>query len=269
VAVLELLEVLISIRLHNEILDFYDFVAPKPFEHDARHDLVDRVSCALANRGWFPNNESGRLLSFGSFPAGLYLPTADMDLVYTSDTHYHGGPPLFTVDTDRAKIKSSLHKAARKLQSAGIAIRPTVIAQAKVPIIKFQDRKTRLDVDISFENLSGVQAQGTFNEWKNKYPDMPFLVALVKQVLVMRDLNEVHTGGLGGYSIICLIMNYLQREGQADNLGGCFLDFLEYYGKKFDLRRKRIQMRPPWIVDKVSRQNPQHNRICEDQANGS
>ncbi|KAF2027374.1 Nucleotidyltransferase [Setomelanomma holmii] len=236
--------------LHNEILDFYDFVAPQEFEHNARHNLVQRISSGLAHQKFFPLDR-GRILCFGSFPAGLYLPTADMDLVYVSEGHYDGHPPIFDANSDRRDIKNILYKASRKLQNIGIALQPSVIPMAKVPIIKFKDRITNIDVDISFENLSGVQAQATFHEWKQNYPDMVYLVALVKQLLVMRGLNEVHTGGLGGFSIICMITNFLARSEKAENLGECFLAFLEYYGRKFDIRRERLVMHPPKIVRKT------------------
>ncbi|CAO2658254.1 Nn.00g059770.m01.CDS01 [Neocucurbitaria sp. VM-36] len=235
--------------LHNEILDFYDFVAPQPFEHDIRNQLVHRVNSALGSRR-FPH-ESGRILCFGSFPAGLYLPTADMDLVYTSDRHYNGGPPVLDFSKKGAH-KSLLYKASRRLTDMRICRdQPMVIANAKVPIIKFTDDLTGLEVDISFENLSGVQAQATFAEWKRQYPDMIYMVALLKQFLVMHGLNEVHTGGIGGFSIICLIVSYLHHTTQPENLGECFLGFLKYYGS-FDLARKRIQMYPPAIIDKTS-----------------
>ena len=243
--------ILTSFRLHNEILDFYDFVAPHSYEHEARDKLVQRISNALGSQRWFPQDK-GRILCFGSYPAGLYLPTADMDLVYTSERHFNGGPPVFDAASDKAVFKKTLFKASRRLQQVGIANNPFVIANAKVPIIKFKDRVTGLDVDISFENLSGVQAQATFDQWKAQYPDMIYMVALVKQLLVMRNLNEVHSGGLGGFSIICLIVSYIQHSKKAENLGECFLGFLEYYGKEFDLSRKRIQMNPPAVVEKVS-----------------
>jgi len=234
--------------LHNEILDFYDFVAPKPYEHDQRNRLVNRVNVALGQRR-FPQ-ENGRILCFGSFPAGLYLPTADMDLVYVSDRHYKGGAPVVDL-SDRRAGKGILHKAARRLKDTDIALGHAQVIPAKVPIIKFQDKMTKLQVDISFENLSGVQAQATFAEWKAKYPDMIYLVALMKQFLVMHGLNEVHTGGIGGYSIICLIVSYLQLEKRPENLGECFLGFLKYYGN-FDLARYRIQMHPPRLVEKTT-----------------
>lgn len=237
-------------RLHNEILDFYDWVAPQGYEHDARSALVERVNNAMSAQKWFPQDK-GTVLPFGSFPAGLYLPTADMDLVYCSDRHCRGGPPVIDPAADKQGIKRMLWKAAKRLQSVGIATNPSVIPSAKVPIIKFQDRLTGLDVDVSFENLSGVQAQSTFQDWKERYPDLSYMVALLKQLLVMRGLNEVHSGGLGGFSIICLIVAYLELHKKPENLGECFLGFLEYYGKTFDLRNTRIQMVPVKLIAKV------------------
>lgn len=214
---------------------------------------MQRIKSALSSQRFYPQDK-GLLLSFGSYPAGLYLPTADMDLVYTSERHYNGGPPLLdmSIVSDRQHMKKTLFKASRRLQQVGIATNATVIHGAKVPIVKFKDRLTGLDVDISFENLSGVQAQATFKKWKDQYPDMVYMVALIKQLLVMRGMNEVHTGGLGGFTIICLIISYYQHVNpQPKNLGAGFIGFLEYYGKKFDLATTRIQMSPPAIVNKV------------------
>lgn len=175
-----------------------------------------------------------------------------MDLVYASDRHFNGGPPALESSNRHNPFKNILYKAARRLEDVHIAAaRPIVIVGAKVPIIKFQDRITGIDVDISFENLSGVQAQATFDKWRKEYPDMIYMVALVKQFLVMRGLNEVHTGGLGGFSTICLIVSYIQHSDRPENLGDCFIGFLEYYGKKFDLSRQRIQMNPAAVVEKV------------------
>jgi len=235
--------------LHNEILDFYDFVSPQPYEHTLRNQLVNRVQNALGNHR-FPH-DTGRILCFGSFPAGLYLPTADMDLVYTSDQHYNGGPPVLDL-TERNAHGSLLKSVRKRLQQTHMSIgQVVVIPGAKVPLVKFTDSYTRLQVDISFENLSGVQAQATFAHWKEKYPDMVYMVALLKQFLVMRGLNEVHTGGLGGFSIICLVVHYIHQVQKVENLGELFKGFLDYYGNKFDLTRQRIQMNPPGVVDKV------------------
>ncbi|CBX99751.1 hypothetical protein LEMA_P073400.1 [Plenodomus lingam JN3] len=235
--------------LHNEILDFYDFVAPKPYEHEQRNLLVQRVQSVLGYHR-FPQ-DNGRILCFGSFPAGLYLPTADMDLVYTSDRHFNGGPPVMDV-TARNATAPLLKGVRNVLQRRNMAFGAiSCIYGAKVPLVKFTDSVTRLQVDISFENLSGMQAQATFAQWKDKYPDMIYMVALLKQFLVMRGLNEVHTGGIGGFAIICLIVHYIHQAGKAENLAELFKGFLDYYGNKFDLTKHRIQMNPMGVVDKT------------------
>lgn len=231
-------------RLHNEIIDFFDYVRPLAHEDEVRGNLITRVQNAIGRQYFAPH--SGRICCFGSFPAGLYLPTADMDLVYVSDLHCGGGPPVISC------VKGGLYKVAKKLENNGIAADIVVIAKARVPIIKFVDKETGIQVDISFENLSGVYAQAIFQQWKAHYPDMVYLVALVKQFLVMRGLNEVNTGGLGGFSIICLVVSFIQLQPRPDNLGELFLNFLDYYGNKFDLRQKRIVMHPPALVNKVS-----------------
>jgi non-canonical poly(A) RNA polymerase PAPD5/7 len=174
-----------------------------------------------------------------------------MDLVYTSDKHYNGGPKVMDFSS-RSAVNSTLRKAARRLETVRMATNVLCITKAKVPIIKFVDRYTNIQVDISFENLSGVQAQATFQTWKHDHPDMVYMVALVKQFLVMRGYNEVHTGGLGGFSIICLIVSYIQHIPKPENLGACFIGFLKYYGVDFDLRTQRIQMHPPAVVRKTS-----------------
>ncbi|KAF2177050.1 hypothetical protein K469DRAFT_522059, partial [Zopfia rhizophila CBS 207.26] len=69
------------------------------------------------------------------------------------------------------------------------------------------------------------------------------LVLLIKQFLVMRGLNDVCTGGLDRFSIICLAVSFIQTHPSHNNLGTIFLDFLDYYGNKFNLATDRIIMR--------------------------
>lgn len=242
----------VELCLHREIEDFYDFVKPQPFEEAVRHDLVARLE-SMANR-WYANYRP-HILAFGSFKAGLYLPTADMDLVMCSDSYMNGNYPEF------GRSMSWMKKFGAKLVQAGIA-KPgslTEIPFAKVPIVKFVDNMTGLRVDISFENLSGVAADRTFTKWKEDYPAMPAIVALIKQFLVMRDLSEVHTGGLGGYSVICLVVamihNLQQKHGPewkaASNLDRILLNFLDHYGNVMDYERLGIRMDPIGYVHKV------------------
>ena len=42
------------------------------------------------------------------------------------------------------------------------------------------------------------------------YPTLPYLVLVLKQFLLQRDLNEVFTGGISSYSLIFLTVSFLQ-----------------------------------------------------------
>lgn len=192
---------------------------------------------------------------FGSFAAGLYLPNADMDVVVMSSA--------FRATGRRTACQSAnqMIKFGSFLEKCGLAERDSIeiIAHAKVPLVKFIDRLTSIRVDISFENQTGLIANQTFYAWKRQYPAMPVLVTLIKQLLMIRGLNEVVNGGLGGFSVTCLVTSLLQnmpRVQTADikpeeNLGEMFLEFLDLYGNQFDLARTAIMMNPPGYVDKV------------------
>jgi non-canonical poly(A) RNA polymerase PAPD5/7 len=237
--------------LHNEILDFHNYVKPRDFENQVREDLVSRMDRAV--KGTFP---SLNVRAFGSFASGLYLPTADMDLVACSTRFLEGG---------RAEISPTrnwIFKFAACLKRAGIAIESsvTVISNARVPLVKFVEKVTGLRVDVSFENDSGLLANNTFRLWKQQYPAMPVIVSLIKQFLVMRGFSEVFTGGLGGYTVICLTVTILrileERNGRdwdaMQSLDTVLMTFLVHYGRDFDLGRDGIQMDPWSIITKVS-----------------
>lgn len=243
-------------RLHKELVDFYEFVRPYSFESECRNDLVDRIQRAIRSFGYSKNIE---VRSFGSFASGLYLPTADMDLVAVSPTYLGGGQKTFC---QKKKDMFALANHLTKVTGTAKKNSMVVIFKAKVPILKFVDELTDLKVDISFENDSGLRAIDTFHVWKRDFPEAPQLVVIVKQLLAMRGLNEVHSGGIGGFTIICLVVSMFQlmpqeqsRSGnQRGRLGELLLNFLDLYGNKFDRFATGITMNPPGYFNKETDQ---------------
>lgn len=141
--------------LHKEIIDFHEWVKPKDFEAAMRRDLVERLAKEL--RRWKPG---GKLEAFGSYAAGLYLPTGDMDLVYN-----------YAAIRQMAQPKNDVYAVTKFLETTDLArpgsIQP--IAKAKVPIVKFVDGLTGLKVDLSFNNDTGITANETFKEWQGMW----------------------------------------------------------------------------------------------------
>ncbi|RMZ80164.1 hypothetical protein DV737_g3111, partial [Chaetothyriales sp. CBS 132003] len=236
-----------SMALHKEIIDFYEWVRPKEYDLAVRADVIRRLSLA------FNRIEPGEVKSFGSFAAGLYLPIGDMDLVFLQRGFK---PGLLAPNGLPEKPKRKLmERFAKLLRDWAIAEQGSVqlIAFAKVPIIKFVDKVSGLKVDLSFNNDTGVVANETVQSWKAKHPALPILVSIVKQFLMIRGLNDVSVGGLGGFSVICLVTSLLQHmpaSGGMTNLGQLLLEFFNLYGNLLDRESVAIRLEPPGYVDK-------------------
>lgn len=252
IALLSLFYHLLTIyyRLHQEICDFYDFVKPREYEDIIRNELLQRLRHTIRSK--YSNCD---LQCFGSFAAGLYLPNADMDLVVISQSFMNSGRK------QTCQTKTAMRGFADFLCHELVPERGSVemIFGAKVPLIKFVDRITGLKVDLSFENDTGIIANGTFARWKAQFPAMPVIVTLVKQFLMMRGLNEVVNGGLGGFSVTCLVTSLLQNMPEVqcgalvpeEHLGFILMEFFNLYGKEFNTSTTGIQLSPPGYFDKV------------------
>lgn len=173
-----------------------------------------------------------------------------MDLVLLSTAFQDYGHRGF------GERKGQIYALAAYVRDMGIAVPNSIetIAHARVPILKFVDNLTGLRVDLSFDNDSGLRANRTFVEWKQQYPEMPVIVSVIKQFLLIRGLNEVPTGGLGGFSITCLVTSLLQHmpKVQNQNMAGILQEFFRFYGNDFNWRDTGIRMNPPGFINKVS-----------------
>ena len=153
-----------------------------------------------------------------------------MDLVVISNEYRDTGEKV------ACQSHKSMHKLASQLRNSGMAAEGTVvvIAHAKEPLIKFLT-------------------------WKSQFPAMPILVTVIKQFLMMRGLNEVVNGGLGGFSVTCLVTSLLQNMPRVQteglipehHLGEMLIEFLDFYGNQLDISRTGITMEPPGYYNKV------------------
>ncbi|AMD20319.1 HDL425Wp [Eremothecium sinecaudum] len=206
-----------------EIKDFISYISPSREEIRQRNEAISKLKAAV--RSFWPDAD---LLCFGSYATDLYLPGSDIDCVVNSK----GGDK---------QNKNALYSLASYLRRNGLATQVTVIAKARVPIIKFVEPQSQIHIDLSFERTNGVEAAKIIRGWLSETRGLRELVLIVKQFLHARKLNDVHIGGLGGFSIICLVYSFLQLHPRIicrdidpmQNLGVLLIDFFELYGKNF------------------------------------
>lgn len=206
-----------------EIQDFVHYISPSKEEIKARNVTISKLRQAV--KSLWPDAD---LHVFGSYATDLYLPGSDIDCVVNS------------TNGDKQNT-SSLYKLAKHLKDEHIATEIEVISKTRVPIIKFVEVESRIHIDVSFERTNGLEAAKLIRDWLDSTPGLRELVLIVKQFLHSRRLNNVHTGGLGGFSIICLVYSYLHMHPRiitneidpVENLGVLLIDFFELYGKNF------------------------------------
>lgn len=212
--------------LHEEICDFYEYTRPRPSEIQMRSEVILRTMSIILNR-W----PQAKVQIFGSFCTTLFLPTGDIDLVV------HGRwstTPLFSLEDD--------------LRRNDVALEDSILVLDKtvVPIIKFIDKLTEVRVDISFNQESGLKSAHMIQQFIQEYPFLPKLVFILKQFLYERNLHEVYYGGISSYSLILLLVSFLQlhpRHAAAEsnpNLGVLLIEFFELYGRNFNYMKTGI-----------------------------
>ncbi|XP_062925658.1 terminal nucleotidyltransferase 4A isoform X2 [Mobula hypostoma] len=215
--------------LHEEVLDFYNFMSPRPEEEAMRKEVVKRIESVI--KELWPTAD---VQIFGSFSTGLYLPTSDIDLVVFGKWK---NPPL------------QLLEQALRRRNIAEPYSIKVLDKATVPIIKLTDQETEVKVDISFNVETGVKAAQFIKDFIKGYPVLPYLILVLKQFLLQRDLNEVFTGGISSYSLILMAISFLQLHPRIDarrptvNLGVLLVEFFELYGRHFNYLKTGIRIR--------------------------
>ncbi|KAF3442102.1 hypothetical protein FNV43_RR16018 [Rhamnella rubrinervis] len=208
------------LQLHKEIVDFCEFLSPTREEQDARNEAFKCV-CDVIKYIW-PNC---KVEVFGSFETGLYLPSSDIDVVILGS-----GIP---------SPQLGLQALSRALSQRGIARKIQVIAKARVPIIKFVEKRSGVSFDISFDIDSGPKAADFIKDAVFKWPPLRPLCLILKVFLQQRELNEVFSGGLGSYALLTMLMAMLQslrdcQASQEKNLGVLLVHFFDFYGHKLN-----------------------------------
>ncbi|KZP01169.1 Nucleotidyltransferase [Calocera viscosa TUFC12733] len=223
--------------LNAEVDAFHKFILPTDEEHSVRLMVVECIRRSIT-RKW----TSAQVLAFGSQETQSYFPNGDIDLV----VQYPG----VSID-HKDQVVSFLTEISHLLQKARVSRRIILIGRARVPILKFKTDLGHYAVDISVNQTNGIRAITVVNRFLWHMPAVRPLVMVIKAFLLQRGLNEPFSGGFGSYTVICMVVSFLQmhpkvRRREIDpkrNLGVLLLDFLELYGRLFNYSEVGISVR--------------------------
>lgn len=275
--------------LTAEIGSFVAYIQPTYEEHELRHMIIQMIRNTVQSR--WPDADVEPFGSFGTklyLPAGdidLVILSTQMMNEQKSRILYKLAPLIreHNIGQDvvviaKAKVPIIKFKTIFGNINVDISINQTngVVAMKKVTEllddIKYlsQDirRSTRRSRDHHKSSSSRKENHPSRRHRRTPSPEhsedeiyisrivedlgaAKCLILVVKSVLKQRGMNEVYTGGLGSYSIICLVVSFLQlhpkiQVGDIDpnkNLGVLLLEFFELYGKHFNFDQTGISVR--------------------------
>mmetsp|Transcript_91948 Transcript_91948/g.231189 ORF Transcript_91948/g.231189 Transcript_91948/m.231189 type:complete len:490 (-) Transcript_91948:113-1582(-) len=211
----------VALRLHEELLDFDQFMKHTPEEIQARRDWVRTIGGVCRNL--WPKSQ---IRIFGSFYTGLSLPNGDVDVAVLNVPCRPGTAMKILADTMLASGEISWLE---------------IIESAKVPVMKVRSRSCGLRADIVFNMQDGLQTSKFIRQSLKDFPQMRPLLVFIKYFLLQRGLNDTFTGGMGSYLLCNVVLHFLQRHPcmkdprlySATSLGHLLFDLLKYYGRDF------------------------------------
>ncbi|KAK6934257.1 polymerase, nucleotidyl transferase domain [Dillenia turbinata] len=156
----------------EEIVEFCDFLSPPPEELASRNSAVERVFDVIKYIWPYCKVEV-----FGSFKTGLYLPSSDIDVVILNSN----------INTPQ----KGLQALSRALSQRSIARKIQAISRARVPTVKFIEKKSEVSFDISFDMENGPKAAEFIKDVVSKFPPSRPLCLILKVFLQQRELNEL------------------------------------------------------------------------------
>ncbi|CAM9630998.1 unnamed protein product [Pylaiella littoralis] len=165
---------------------------------------------------------------FGSQLTGLVLPNSDIDTV------------VFDGPSDSME---KMGRVVYRRQNQGEVREVSVIKSAKVPLVKFVHIGSGIQVDVCFDQISGMQSGEAARAMMKQMTPVRPLVMVLKAYMGQRKLNETYHGGIGSFLLQLMVVALVQKCGREakdkghdppTNLGYLLDEFFDFYGNQLN-----------------------------------
>ena len=164
--------------------------------------------------------KGSKLSAFGSAESGLSLKTGDLDLC------------LQLPGADQKKV---VKRISGMLRGQGMEA-VQALTRATVPIVKFSDPRSGMDVDISINNSLALYNTNLLKSYSKLDGRVRQLAVCIKHWALHRNLSDAREGTFSSYAWSILVINHLIREGVIPNLqSGEDRTLVGIEGKEYDL----------------------------------
>ncbi|EAR96991.3 nucleotidyltransferase domain protein (macronuclear) [Tetrahymena thermophila SB210] len=213
-------------------------------------ELIKKVEDIIKQQ--YPNI---KLNKYGSYATKLCLPWSDIDIVVDASGVNDSANQSFL------KTIESLLLAHSDLVQEIFNVSNTSVPVLKVTCTQKYDYK-KLDITILEGKHNGIKCVDLVNNYINAYQHLKPLVLVLKQFLHSLEMNDTYKGGLSSYSLILMLVYFIQQKQNTDDLpdneAELLIQFLLFYGfdeqkskyiapKKVDSKGEMDMSQPPNI----------------------
>ncbi|KIJ52550.1 hypothetical protein M422DRAFT_776178 [Sphaerobolus stellatus SS14] len=225
--------------LNLEISLFGEYMRATEVERCVRRMTIETIRRTIKR-----SCPDSQVLVFGSYTTDLYLPDGDINVTIESAKL---GKEMSQGRNSRINV---LNRIGGALKRGGITNDFCAIHSAKVPIIKFKSTLASISIDISINQTDGMKTTEGANHLLAHVPAIRPLVIFLEALLNRANLNDASTHGLNSYSLLCLVVSFLQQHPRIKdceidpslNLGVLVMEFFELYGRGFSFETVAISI---------------------------
>uniref|UniRef100_A0A8D0H1K3 Terminal uridylyl transferase 4 n=1 Tax=Sphenodon punctatus TaxID=8508 RepID=A0A8D0H1K3_SPHPU len=150
---------------------------------------LQNLQCLLSVLFW---SDKARLCLFGSSKNGFGFRDSDLDICMTLEGH------------ENAEVRTCMHSF--------IQLNILPITTAKVPIVKFEHRRSGLEGDISLYNTLAQHNTRMLATYAAIDPRVQYLGYTMKVFAKRCDIGDASRGSLSSYAYILMVLYFLQQR---------------------------------------------------------
>lgn len=201
-------------HLQRQVRRFHEIVAESSYpdwmaEFERRARLARHLRKVASSRfrgcrvDVYGSTATGVLLKGGDLDVNFVAPMAPLEILRAEhqDDEY-------SLDDFRRDVVGDLGRLLRRRRHEFANVQ--IITQTRVPLVKFHDLRSDIEVDVQVNNDFVVRNTALLRAYIRIDPRVRPLAIFIKRWAVARDLNEPYAGTLSSYSYLILLIQYLQ-----------------------------------------------------------
>uniref|UniRef100_A0A7E4UMY3 PAP-associated domain-containing protein n=1 Tax=Panagrellus redivivus TaxID=6233 RepID=A0A7E4UMY3_PANRE len=155
---------------------------------------------------------SARVYAVGSTMNGCGAYNSDMDVCVVIDENQLNDGSGARVFNNKKRIVNALYFIRRAMKNELIIARKMIVINAVVPILQvsFSGCFAGLEVDVNINNIAGIYNTHLIHHYARLDERFPALCLLVKHWALVEGINSAQDGTFNSYSLILLVLHYMQ-----------------------------------------------------------